>query len=72
MGGWLGGAAGEMKNKAKLSLNWVLAGALAELGKYCLLLDTSIWAVFLTLDIFLLQLKKIRIYDPPVRVLPHY
>ena len=30
---WLGGAAGEMENKAKLSLNWVWAGALAELGK---------------------------------------
>ena len=29
----VGGAAGEMENKAKLSLNWVWAGALAELGK---------------------------------------
>ena len=29
----VGAAAGEVKNEAKLSLNWVLAGALAELGK---------------------------------------
>ena len=28
-----------------------------------------IWAVLLTLDIFLLQLKKIEIYEPPVGVL---
>ena len=29
----MGGASGEMKTKAKLSLNWVCAGALVELGK---------------------------------------
>ena len=31
-----------------------------------------IWAVFPTHDISLLQLKKIRIYDLPLEVLPHY
>ena len=30
--GWVGVAAGEMKNKATFSLNRVLAGVLAELG----------------------------------------
>ena len=34
----LGGAAREMRNKAKLSLNWVRAGDLAELGKMAELL----------------------------------
>ena len=35
MGGWVvgGGAAGDMKNIAKLSFNCVGAGALTELGK---------------------------------------
>ena len=37
-GGWLGGvvggATGELKNKAQLSLNWVCAGTLAELGDF--------------------------------------
>ena len=39
MAGLVGGAAGEMENKAKLSLNWIWAAALAELGNISAVTD---------------------------------
>ena len=41
----------------------------STLIQFARLRQLYIWAVFLTLDIFLLQLKKIEIYEPPVGVL---
>ena len=57
---WVGGAAGDMKNKAKLSLNWVLARAVAKLGKRReKLWSSNHWLVNLPLSFMYLKPKQV-------------
>ena len=59
MDGWVGGAAGEMKNKAKLSLNLVWAWALAELGNFqSLSRESCTSSKVLSIDLILLRVMN--------------